>query len=69
VTGALLCHRNKYNEEVAGSEAHYFSDSAELADHLGAALRSGFRRTPSRDQRFHPDEIARRYRELFLAHA
>lgn len=67
VTGVLLCHRNRYNEEAAGSEARYFSDASELSTRLGEVLLHRPRRTPSRDPRFHPDEIARRYGDCFVA--
>lgn len=66
VRGDLVCHDNKYNREVAGSEAHYFSDSDQLTGLLGDLLESKAGRQPIRDPRFHPDEIAARYRSLFL---
>ena len=70
VRGELLCHDNKYNREVAGLEAAYFTDESQLADLLrphsdSPADREPAHRTPSRDERFRPDTIARRYLELF----
>lgn len=73
VRGHMLCHDNKYNREVAGSEASYFEDAASLARLLrplvkhtsGAAWHAPAHRVPSRDPRFLPDTISRRYLELF----
>jgi len=70
VQGQLVCHENKYNREVAGTQAAYVRDADELIPLLNtladSALRDDWqRRQPSRDDRFHPDTIHRRYRELF----
>lgn len=70
VTGRLLCHDNKYNREVAGSEALYFSDIPTLRPLLREALAPSAavpssRRMPTRDVRFHPDTIYERYKALF----
>jgi rhamnosyltransferase len=70
VQGRLLCHDNKYNREVAAGEAVYFSDQRELIALLQPILDSSGQgepayRAPTRDERFHPETIARRYLELF----
>lgn len=70
VRGHLLCHDNKYNREVAASEAGYFADERQLADLLRSLIDSPgdgklAHRAPSRDERFRPETIARRYLELF----
>lgn len=70
VRGQLICHANKYNREVAGEEAVYVGEVSQLAALLDplcneAQVGTWIRRTPSRDERFHPDTIHRRYRELF----
>jgi glycosyltransferase involved in cell wall biosynthesis len=70
VRGRLLCHDNKYNREVASNEAGYFADERQLADLLHPLLdsladREPAHRIPSRDKRFYPETIARRYLELF----
>lgn len=66
VGGSLVCHDNKYNREVAGPEARYFSDAGQLTDLLREWANADIARCPTRDARFHPDEIADRYRRLFL---
>jgi glycosyltransferase involved in cell wall biosynthesis len=69
VQGAILCHDNKYNREVAGQEAEYFAEpgalSTRMAEIIDAAPDGGPRREPSRDARFHPDTIFDRYLGLF----
>ena len=70
VRGQLLCHDNKYNREVAANEAKYFVDEWQLADLLRSLMKSKIvgepaYRQPSRDIRFLPATIARRYLELF----
>lgn len=70
VRGRLICHDNKYNREVAGDEAGYFADEAALSEQLRQlvepkGLLMPTHREPTRDARFHPDTIARRYMELF----
>lgn len=70
VRGQLVCHANKYNREVAGSQATYVSGADDLAPLLDTladeALRGDWvRREPARDERFHPDTIHKRYRKLF----
>jgi hypothetical protein len=70
VTGAILCHDNKYNREVAGAEADYFASQEQLTHLLRRRLDGEegpgpARRVPSRDIRFHPDTIHQRYMALF----
>lgn len=65
VGGVLVCHDNKYNREVAADEASYFSNVAQLEGIFLDAISNRSRRQPIRDARFHPDEIADRYRKLF----
>lgn len=71
VRGHLLCHDNKYNQEVAGAEARYFADSSSLQTMLLVLIETlatgdgSWPRTPSREERFHPDTIANRYLQLF----
>jgi len=70
VRGQLICHENKYNREVAGDQACYVRNADELASVLGrlcdeAAAGIWIKREPARDDRFHPDTIHRRYREIF----
>lgn len=70
VRGQMICHDNKYNREVAGEQAFYVRDADDLASRLGllcddAVAGTLVRREPSRDERFHPDTIHRRYRDLF----
>jgi hypothetical protein len=73
VRGRLICHDNKYNREVAGEEALYFADQAQLAATLQTVVQGAdpgavpAHRTPSRDDRFRPDVIARKYLDLFLS--
>ena len=75
VTGAIFCHDNKYNREVAGAEAEYFASQEQLTHLLRRRLDGEdgavpARRNPSRDTRFHPDTIYDGYKELFRdAHA
>ena len=70
VRGHLLCHDNKYNREVAASEAGYFLDERQLADllrplfDLPVGAEPAYR-VPSRDERFRPEMIALRYLEVF----
>jgi glycosyltransferase involved in cell wall biosynthesis len=66
--GQLLCHDNKYNREVGGSEASYFETSSVLSEQLRTLINgpsSKNRRQPVRDERFEPDFIAQRYLTLF----
>lgn len=66
--GSLFCHDNKYNREVAGAEAGYFTGATTLADQLRPLLASpqlAVRRQPTRDERFQPATIARHYLKLF----
>jgi len=70
VSGQILCHDNKYNREVAASEAKYFGDEEQLAElmrrYLGEAEHADRPpRTQSRDMRFHPDTIFCPYRDAF----
>jgi rhamnosyltransferase len=65
VRGRLLCHDNKYNREVASAQADYFSDAHGLASQLADAIDAPRQREPSRDERFDPDTIARRYLGVF----
>ncbi|WP_309091618.1 glycosyltransferase [Phenylobacterium sp.] len=69
VTGALICHDNKYNREVAGDEAEYYGDpkalSARFAEIIEALPDGAPARAPRRDARFHPDAIFDRYLALF----
>ena len=69
VTGKILCHDNKYNREVAGDEAEYFTNQETLTGLLSQHLQTGdqapIRRRPGRDVRFHPDTIYERYKALF----
>lgn len=66
VGGVLVCHDNKYNREVAAGEARYFTGVEQLMEMFTEIFNSGKRRQPIRDARFHPDEIADRYRSLFV---
>lgn len=66
VGGALICHDNKYNREVAGEAARYFSDPPQLTGMFLDILAAPVRRAPLRETRFHPDDIAGRYRRAFL---
>lgn len=70
VGGAILCHDNKYNKEVAGSRALYFDGPTQLAEKLGKLDRGISSNSISLskikpDSRFEPDNIYRLYRELF----
>jgi len=65
VSGAVLCHANKYNIEVAGEQACYFSSARELHDLLVHVRQHPTPRDPYRERRFAPAEIADRYRALF----
>ncbi|MEQ1682330.1 MAG: glycosyltransferase [Burkholderiaceae bacterium] len=70
VRGHLMCHDNKYNREVAAGEAEYFADEHQLVELLRPLMQpiengAPVHRAPSRDERFRPDTIARRYLELF----
>lgn len=75
IQGQIVCHRNKYTQEVAGAEAQYAGTVEELSAMMGAIADSAIagnpvRRRPSRDERFHPDTIFNRYANLFEeAHA
>jgi glycosyltransferase involved in cell wall biosynthesis len=70
VGGVIYCHDNKYNREVAADKAIYFNSALVLAAQLAkigeksnfGAIISG---KPLRDARFEPDNIFRRYIELF----
>lgn len=66
VGGVLVCHDNNYNREVAGNEARYFVNVEQLTEIFRDILESPKRRQPIRDARFHPDEIADRYRRVFF---
>jgi glycosyltransferase involved in cell wall biosynthesis len=69
VRGALFCHDNIYNQEVAGTEAQYFSGPGPLAGEIRRLLTKPlptFVREPSRDIRFHPQTIFQAYLSLFL---
>jgi rhamnosyltransferase len=66
--GALLCHDNQYNREVAGLEAQYFESVQKLSEQMTALTvpsRSSLRRIPTRDSRFKPETIAQQYLKLF----
>lgn len=69
VQGAILCHDNKYNREVASEDAEYYSDpkalSSRMAEIIEALPNGAHRRAPRRDKRFHPDTIFNRYLGLF----
>ncbi|RYG85321.1 MAG: DUF1972 domain-containing protein [Alphaproteobacteria bacterium] len=69
VTGVILCHDNKYNREVAGEHAEYYSTPATLSDRMADLVlnlpSAGQARQPERDARFHPATIFTRYLELF----
>lgn len=68
VGGQICCHDNKYNREVAGTEASYFANKQQLAELFKPSLRThtaGASRTPTRDERFRPDTIAARFLSLF----
>ncbi|RZJ47475.1 MAG: glycosyltransferase [Brevundimonas sp.] len=71
VRGRMLCHDNKYNREVAGSEAEYFDAPAKLAgritDVIAEAKTDPWPRQPLRDERFHPETIFQKYKALFLS--
>jgi len=71
VQGHLYCHDNKYNREVAGAHADYFTNTEQLRDHFRSQLDAWLHlsrpahRVPTRDARFHPDVVFQRYLELF----
>lgn len=64
--GALICHDNKYNREVAGDNAGYFSDVAGLAVILNSISVDKSPKSNSwSDSRYRPDVVAAQYRNLF----
>ncbi len=67
VQGAILCHDNKYNREVAREEAEYFAEPDALSARMTEIIDEpgSVRRRPYRDRRFHPDTIFARYLSLF----
>jgi rhamnosyltransferase len=70
VTGAIYCHSNKYNIEVAGSEASYFIAENELLSLMKISVnefRGGItkKRIPSWDARYMPEVISWKYLNLF----
>lgn len=70
VGGVVFCHDNKYNKEVAADKAHYFDSARSLAEQLAqisgkTSLDAPLLGKPIRDTRFEPDNIFRRYYELF----
>lgn len=68
VGGHMICHRNKYNKEVAGNDAEYFEDSKELSDIVASLSFSGpTARLPKRDIRFDPKNISQKYLNLFTS--
>ena len=69
VQGIILCHDNKYNREVAGCSASYFSNAEEFSHLINNAssdpsIKSN-RRQPSREQKYNPEFIASEYQKLF----
>jgi rhamnosyltransferase len=70
VTGAIFCHSNKYNIEVAGPEASYFSSATELESLMQISVNEFMRgvakkRIPFCDVRYKPEVISMKYLSLF----
>jgi glycosyltransferase involved in cell wall biosynthesis len=63
--GPVLCHDNKYNREVAGTAAMYFTGADDLEQMLRRIHATRPPHTPVRDARFEPRVIAERYLALF----
>lgn len=69
VHGSIICHKNKYNMEVAGLESKYFSSEKELVDiliEISTSIDSLInQRKPKVDIRYSSQHIADKYLELF----
>jgi rhamnosyltransferase len=70
VKGSIFCHCNKYNLEVAKSEASYFTSESELIFLMQNLVRNFNdstlkKRIPSQDMRFKSRAISEKYLNLF----